>query len=160
MSESCHFAVLAFLKTVPVMLALLIILVSAFVPTCCIYMKRTNKIRRIAESAIKLVFGGILKRYRSKEGVYCYIIFNYKVPYEYTFLLFGTLVGLFALAIVQFWNEFLLEETFDCTVKGLVCCYDLTTTFPQSLDCSDTSNTTSVICYRYVFKLGTATGLV
>ena len=150
------------LKYLPFLFTTIMISVSGFIPMCCLYIKKTSKIRRIADSAIELVFKRILKKYRNEDGEDSYIVLNYKAPYIQTMLLFTTLNQLIALAVIQFWDTFLLSETFGCTVNGIACCYSLNT-FDQLLDCHNTSylqtnKIGSIICYRYVFRLGSATG--
>ena len=80
-----------------------------------------------------------------------------------TLLLFPTLVFVAVSATVQFWDEFLYEESSDCITKSYTCCYGLYQNTTQHVDCSNTSylednNITSIICHRFVFRLGTAAG--
>ena len=161
MSVFCFsYAAMLVLKYLPFLFTTIMISVSGFIPMCCLYIKKTNKIRRIADSAIELVFNRILKKYRNEEGEDSYIVLNYKAPYIQIMLLFTTLNQLIGLAVAQFWDTFLLSETFGCTANA--CCYSLNT-FNQLLDCHNTSyletnNIDSIICYRYVLRLGSATG--
>ena len=111
------------------------------------------------DAVVECVFNKVLKKHSSLEEGDVYIVLNYKAPQNYTNLLFLTLVFLSVRATVQFWNDFLFEESYECTTKHFTCCYY----GDQSLDCSNTSylednNITSVNCYRFVFKLGSATG--
>ena len=151
------------LKFLPVLPASIIISLSGFIPTCCFHIKRTSKIRKIAESATEIILSKILKKRRNKYGSESYIVFNYKAPYTHVFILFSILIQLISIAMIQFWDTFLLSETFGCTPNGFACCYSLNTTFNQPLDCHNKSylkenNINSIICYRYVFRLGAATG--
>ena len=80
-----------------------------------------------------------------------------------TFCYFATFVGLIISAISEFWNQFLFEESNICTNDIYTCCYDANQYYPQRLDCSNssylkTNNVTSIICYKFAFRLGRATG--
>ena len=75
-----------------------------------------------------------------------------------------TVFNLTGVALVQFWEYFLFEESHTCSTDPNLGCFpsnpNLTT---PHLDCSNTSylednNITSIICYRFAYKLGTATG--
>ena len=109
-------------------------------------------------AVVEHVFDKLLKK-ESNE----YYILNYKAPANYTNLLFFTLVFVAVSATVQFWDDFLYEETSDCITKSYTCCYGLNQNTTQHVDCSNTSylednNITSIICYQFVFRLGTAAG--
>ena len=151
------------LKILPLFLASITISLSGFIPLCCLHIKRTSKIRKIAESVTGNVLNKILKKHRDKDGGESYIVFNYKAPNTHAFLLFAILIQLIVIAMVQFWDEFLLNETFGCTANNFACCYSLNTTFNQPLDCHNMSylqenNINSIFFYRYVFRVGSATG--
>ena len=151
------------LKILPAILVSITISLSCVIPICCQNIKRTSNIRKIAESATEIILGKILKKRRNEEGDESYIVFNYKAPNTHVFILFSILIQLISIAMIQFWDTFLLSDTFGCTPNGFACCYSLNTTFNQPLDCHNTSylkenNINFIICYRYVFRLGAATG--
>ena len=113
---------------------------------------------------VEHVFSVMLKSYIDKDGNKVYTILNYKVPRIYIFGLFIMVLNLLEVAPMQFWDDFLFEETHGCTTDQTLNCFpkhpNKTT---QRLDWSNTSylednNITSVICYRLVFSLGAAIG--
>ena len=111
------------------------------------------------DAVIERVFDQVLKKNDQDE----YFVLDYKAPTNYTNLLFLTLVFVTVSAMVQFWDEFLYEESFDCITKIYTCCYGQIQNSTQYLDCSDTSylednNITSVVCHRFVFRIGQAAG--
>ena len=118
----------------------------------------------IRDKVIERVFDKFLKTYRGQGEEKVYIVLEYKAPSSYTNLLFLSFILLIVNAVMQFWDDFLLAESFGCTTRGFTCCYEANQIISTPrLDCSNTShleqnNITSVICYRFVFKLGTATG--
>ena len=113
------------------------------------------------DAVVERVFDRILKKHRSQEEKNVYEVLNYKAPPFYNKLLLFTLVYLIIGAIAQFWDEFLLEESYDCTTDRFTCCFDEDLKSTQRLDCSNTSylkdnNITSVVCYKFAFKLSSA----
>ena len=109
------------------------------------------------------VFDRILKKHSSQEEGNVYIVLDYQAPHNYTNLLFFTFVCVIVNAIAHFWDDFLFEESYDCSTKSFICCYRPNQISSSHLDCSNinylnNNNITSVICYRFVFRLGTATG--
>ena len=120
--------------------------------------------RRMAEPIVELVFSVMMKSYIDKDGRKVYTLLNYKIPDIYIFGLFITVLNLLGVASVQFWDNFLFEESHGCTTdRTLYCFRNLPGLNTPRLDCSNTSylennNITSVICYRLVLSLGTATG--
>ena len=115
----------------------------------------------IRDKTINRVFDNILKT--QNEGKVSVVqVLKYKAPHRYTNLLFLTFVLLTTSAVMQFLDDFLIAES-DCTTKGFICCFNADTVSTQRLDCSNISylkenNITYVVCYRFVFRLGTATG--
>ena len=75
------------------------------------------------DAVVERVFDRILTKHGSEEEGNVYIVMNYKAPHSYTNLLFLTFIILIVSAIVQFWDEFLLEESYECRTERLVCCY-------------------------------------
>ena len=60
---------------------------------------------------------------------------------------------------MQFWDNFLLEESRICTADPNLACFPSNPTLSTPrLNCSNTTFMTSFSCYRFVFKLGPATG--
>ena len=108
------------------------------------------------DAVVECVFDKILTKHGSEEEGNVYIVMNYKAPHSYTNLLFLTFILLIVSAIVQFWDEFLLEESYECSTERLVCCYSSFSKF----NCSNATdkNNNPVVCLKFVFKLGTATG--
>ena len=120
-----------------------------------------KKLQNIRDKTINQVFDKILQI--QHEGKNSFVqVFNYEAPRSYTNLLFLTFVLLITSAVMQFMDDFLIAES-DCTTKGYICCFDADTIATPRLDCSNTiyleeHNITNVVCYRFVFRLGTATG--
>ena len=111
MSAFCYsFSVMVILKLLPMSIAFFVILLSGFIPICCQHIKRTSKIRKIAESATEKILNKILKK-RRNEGDESYIVLNYKAPKTHVFILFTILIQLISIAVIQFWDTFLLSET-------------------------------------------------
>ena len=122
----------------------------------------SNKISDEERKANKCTAENITTADDSSDNAYT--IVNFEVPNWYRFNLFTIVLHLLAIALVQFWNEFLFEESHGCsTDQNFVCFPPFPNMSTPRLDCSDTSylennNITSIICYRFVFRLGTATG--
>ena len=122
--------------------------------------------RYVTEPAMEHFFSSILKHHIDENGEKVYIVLNYKAPREYTVQLFMYMIQLTGLALAQFWDDFLLEESYTCSPNPSIACFRTLThpvIYNQRLNCSDTNylrenNITSVICYRFVLNLATATG--
>ena len=141
----------------------ILVLISAILPwvqLCCKNIKLSKKIYNWwTENVVERVFDSVLKRHRSKEGD-VYFVSNYKAPPIYTNILSSLLIQMIAVAAVQFCDDFFIEESHGCITHGLTCCYRSFSS-DNLLDCSnqsylDNNNITTVICYRLVFHLGTA----
>ena len=120
-------------------------------------------IQRIPDALVEIAFGRILKKHSNQEERNVYNVLKYKAPPNYTNLLFLVLIYLIMGALTQFWDDFLLQESFECTTDHSTCCfgYNRNSTQLLLLDCSNTTylkNITKIICCKFVFKLGTATG--
>ena len=115
------------------------------------------------EPVVQFVFGSVLKEH-VKDGERGCTIFNYKAPRWYKAFLFSNVLQLLGIGLMQFWDNFLLEESRICTTDPNLACFRSNPTLSTlRLDCSNTSfieknNITSFSCYRFVFKLGPATG--
>lgn len=115
---------------------------------------------------VEKVFDNILKVHESEnEKEKAYVVFKcYKSPRFYITWLFIILTNLAGIAFVQFWNYFLLEESYICSNNPTLACFSASpSTYQQKLDCSNMSyleenNITTVVCYKFVFRLGRATG--
>ena len=61
------------------------------------------------------------------------------------------------LAFAEFWDEFLLEESYSCSTHPNIHCFILSLS-GQHTNCLDTSNngTHVIVCYKYVFNTGHA----
>ena len=112
------------------------------------------------EPVVQFVFGSVLK----EDGKRGCTIFNYKAPRWYKAFLFSNVLQLIGIGLMQFWDNFLLEESRICTTDPNLACFPSNPMLSTPrLDCSNTSfieknNITSFSCYRFVFKLGPATG--
>ena len=110
---------------------------------------------------VEPVFSFMLKSYTGKK---INSILNYKVPEEHILGLLIIVLNLFQVAFSQFLDNFFFKETHGCTADTTLDCFPSNAALDtQRLDCYNTSylmenNITSVICYRLVLNLGTATG--
>ena len=119
-------------------------------------------IQCITDAVVEIAFGRILKIHNNQEEINVYNVLKYKAPPNYTNILFLTLIYLIVSVLAQFWDDFLLQESFGCTTDRSNCCfgYNQNSQF-LPLDCSNTTylkNITKIICYKFVFELGSATG--
>ena len=78
-----------------------------------------------------------------------FIIFGHEASLKEMRWLFIILVQATLLAFAQFWDEFLLEESYSCSTNPRVHCFSS----GQHTNCSDTSDT-GIVCYQYVFNIG------
>ena len=110
---------------------------------------------------VEPVFSFMLKSYTGKK---INSILNYKVPEKHLLGLLIIVLNLFQVAFSQFLDNFFFEETHGFTADKTLDCFPSNAALDtQRLDCSNTSylmynNITSVIYYRLVLNLGTATG--
>ena len=128
---------------------------------CLIRCKKWTQ--RITDALVEIAFGRILKKHSNQEERNVYNVLKYKALPNYTNSLFLVLIYLTVGVLAQFWDDFLLEESFECTTDHSTCCfgYNRNSTQLLPLNCSNTTylkNITKIICYKFVFKLGTATG--
>ena len=100
---------------------------------------------------VEVAFSAMLKRDDDE-----FTIFNEEVPVLYTHQLYNMALTLIGVALIQFWDDFLIEESHTCSTNPQIACFPV---FPDMdtlrLNCS-TTNITSVICYRFVFRIGSA----
>ena len=100
---------------------------------------------------VEVAFSAMLKRDDDD-----FTIFNEKVPALYTDQLYTMALTLIGVALIQFWDDFLIEESHTCSTNPQIACFPV---FPDMdtprLNCS-TTDITSVICYRFVFRIGSA----
>lgn len=104
-------------------------------------------------------YGNILEKPKDEEEKEKnYIVFNFKVPISIKYWLYSSLVNVSGIAFIQFWDDFLLEESFSCSMDPNTVCFS--PNLPQhKLNCSNMDdNMTSIVCYTFVFKLGSALG--
>ena len=104
-----------------------------------------------------------LEKYRQSDGETKPTISNYKLPHCYKVQLFTIVFNLIIVALLQFWEDLVFEDSHTCNTDPKIACFPI---FPNMttprLDCSnkrylEDNNITSVICYRLALRLGTAT---
>ena len=153
-------------QAVLLILIMIIATISAYMYIVLIYVPIWSYIKRFRDkidAIIERVFDRILNKHCIQGERKVYKVLEYKAPHIYNILLFATFVGLIISAISEFWNQFLFEKSNICTNDIYTCCYDANQVYPQRLDCSNssylkTNNVTSIICYKFAFRLGRATG--
>ena len=105
----------------------------------------------------QLVFDNFLKKKHNcinveeEEEKKVFIIFGHEASLKEMRWLFIILVQATLLAFAEFWDEFLLEESYSCSTHPNVHCFIFL--FGQHTNCSDTSDT-GIVCYKYVFNTG------
>ena len=167
---TCYF----WIKNLPVLIAtelvcfitvLLLILYSK-----CVRNTRGKKWCLNKTSAVtQLVFYNFLKKKRDlinveeeeeeEEENKVFIIFGYEVSLKEMRWLFIILLQATLLAFAQFWDEFLLQESYLCSTHPNIHCFSTTSSLSGQLtNCSDidTSDTGAIVCYQYVFNIGHA----
>ena len=145
-----------------------ILLVSIMLYQCCKYPKLIPPVKRITQWLVEQVFSVMLKKRTNNEGRKVYTVLNYEVPDGYVRLLLATVLNLIGVAVINFWDVFLFEQSYICSTDPDLVCFPLVNEMsPNSstppLDCSNTSNfqennITSVICYMFAYRLGSAAG--
>ena len=135
----------------------------------CVQNKRLGKWYLDKTSAItQLAFGSFLKKKfnpnndEEDEEEKVFTIFGHEASLKEMRWLFIILVQATLLAFAQFWDEFLLEESYLCSTNPKVYCFStiLISLSGQHANCSDidTSDTSllKTVCYQYVFNTGHA----
>ena len=127
---------------------------------CCRDTNLGNWIISCTETVVEHVFDKVLKRHKKENDKEVFIVLNYKAPEAvYTTILSALLIQMVAVAAVQFCDDFFIEESYGCSTRGLICCYNIDLWSGQYINCSNNNNNYSEItCYRFVSKLGNATG--
>ena len=127
---------------------------------CCRGTELGEWIIDCTETVVEHVFDRVLRRHYNKSGRRIYNVLNYKAPKAvYTTILSTLLIQMVAVAAVQFCDDFFIEESHGCSTRGLICCYNIDLWSGQYINCSNNNNNYSEItCYRFVSKLGNATG--
>ena len=100
-----------------------------------------------------------LKEHDDEEEEKYYIVFNYRILVEHMTWLLNILIQAFFVAVVQFLNNFLFDESRMCSTEPSLDCFS--TISYHKLNCSNISDVeelTAVVCYKYVFHVGRATG--
>ena len=112
------------------------------------------------ETVVEHVLGKVLTRYHNNNGRRIYIVLNYIAPEAvYTTIQSALLIQMVAVAAVQFCDNFFIKESHGCSTRGLICCYNIDLWSGQYINCSNNDNNYSEItCYRFVSKVGNATG--
>ena len=129
-------------------------------------LKRSSRLKRHfkAHFLIKFIFRIMLNKRSDKAGKVVYTILDYEVSERYKVLMLAVAISLTGVGGVVFWDYFIFEDSYICSTDPNLACFPA---FPNltspRLDCSNTSylkvnNITSIICYRYSFVLGSATG--
>ena len=129
-------------------------------------LKRSPKLKRYCKTQFLImhVFSTMLNKQTDRAGKKVYTILNYKVPERYQFLMLAMALSLIGVAGIEFWDIYLFEDSYICsTDPNLVCFPAYPNMTTPRLDCSDTSylednNITSIICFRLMYRLGSATG--
>ena len=124
------------------------------------YLDKTSAVTQLA-------FGSFLKNHNpnneeEEEEKKVFTVFGHEASLKEMRWLFIILVQATLLAIAQFCDEFLLEESYSCSTHPRVHCFSTTFLPPsgQHVNCSDidTSDTGRhvIVCYKYVFNIGRA----
>ena len=163
---TCYF----WIKNLPVLIATglvcLITVLLLILYSKCVRNTRGKKWCLNKTSAVtQLVFYNFLKKKRDhnneeeEEENKVFIIFGYEVSLKEMRWLFIILIQATLLAFAQFWDEFLLQESYLCSTHPNVHCFSTTSSLSDQLtNCSDidTSDTGAIVCYQYVFNIGHA----
>ena len=129
-------------------------------------LNRSPSVKRqcITQFVIEQVFSTMLNTNTDRAGKKVYTILNYQVPERYKVLMLAVVLTLMGVAWVVFWDRFLFEKSHICSTDPDLACFPANPNMSTPrLDCSDTSylednNITSIICYRFVYILGTSIG--
>ena len=120
------------------------------------YLDKTSAITQLA-------FGNFLKKTRNpnneeNEEEKVFTVFGHETSLKEMRWLFIILVQATLLAFAQFWDEFLLEESYSCSTHPRVHCFSRFSVLSGQLtNCSDIDTSdTGIICYKYVFNTGHA----
>ena len=133
-----------------------ILLVSILLYQCCKYPKLIPPVKRITQWSVEQVFSVMLKKRTNSEGRKVYTVLNYEVPDGYVRLLLATVLNLIGVAVINFWNVFLFEQSYICSTDPDLVCFPLVNEMSPELstpplDCSNnfkkiTSLLSSVTC--------------
>ena len=166
--HTCYF----WMKNLPVLIAAapqyLITILLMILYSGCVRNTRAGKWCLNKTSAVtQLFFYNFLKKTRNhnnedeeeeeeEEEKMVFTIFGHKASLKEMRWLFVILVEAILLAFAEFWDEFLLEESYSCSTHPRVHCF--LSPSGQYTNCSDTSDTgiLEVVCYKYVFNTGHA----
>ena len=147
-----------FITTVPVYFITILLLILYL---RCVQNTRLGKWYLNKTLAVtKLVFNKFLKKKSNRnneEEENVFIIFGHEASLKEMRWLFIILVQATLLAFAEFWDEFLLEESYSCSTHPKVHCFSTTLSLSgQHVKCLDTSETDAIVCYKYVFNTGHA----
>ena len=157
-----------FIATAPLYLitVLLLILYSR-----CVRNTRVGKWfwnKTLTLTVTQLAFGSFLEKKgdhnNEDEEEKIFTVFGHEASLKEMCWLFIILVQATLLAFAQFWDEFLLEESYGCSTNPRVHCFltNFSSLSGQPMNCSDidTSNTgrndVDIVCYKYVLNTGHA----
>ena len=129
-------------------------------------LKQSPKLKRYLKTQflIKQVFSIMLNKQTDRNGKQISTILNYQVSDRYKVMMLGIAICLLGVGGVSFWNTYLFEGSYICNTDPELACFpSFSNKTTLRLDCSDTSylrdnNITSIICYRFVYRLDSATG--
>ena len=117
------------LEILPVILSYIAVLPIIFLPyfLLCKCIKHTRLPQwylNFITTIVEHVFRNILEKSEDEEGKEkFYTMFKFKAPPSIIYWLYGTLVQVIILAFIQFWDEFLLEESFGCSTDKYTACF-------------------------------------
>ena len=119
------------------------------------YLDKTSAVTQLA-------FNSFLKKNRDcnneeEEEKKMFTVFGHEASLKEMHWLFVILVQATLLAFAEFWDEFVLEESYSCSTHPKVHCFstDFFSPYGKDTNCSDTSDT-GIVCYKYVFNTGHA----
>ena len=150
-----------FIATVPV-IPITVILLLLY--SRCVWNTRAGKWYLDKTSAVtQLAFNSFLKKNRDcnneeeEEEKKMFTVFGHEASLKEMRWLFIILVQATLLAFAEFWDEFVLEESYSCSTHPKVHCFSTTSAslYGENVNCSNTSDT-GIVCYKYVFSIGRA----
>ena len=135
------------------------VMVSLFFSCKCIEDTKGAKwYREKVLTYAEYVFGNILKiNYSNEHKGKIYTVFNYEVSPKHMYWLFIFFIQASGMALVQFWEVFLIEQSHICSTDPHLDCFKSNTNL--RLNCSNITyeeQISSVTCYKFVFRLGNA----
>ena len=158
-TKVCPYPIIIFLFDTLLGLVLYCLLtITSIILPCCKDTRIGNRIFSWIETVVEHVFDKFLETQNDEGDIT--VMNNYKAPKRvFTTILASLLIQMVAVAAVQFCDDFFIEESHGCSTRGLICCYNTDLWSGQYINCSNNNNNYSdITCYRFVTKLGNATG--